>query len=288
MAESIMRKFIKAAMPYGLIRAGDSFSLWLQKRRIIHPENISLKNKHYGERCFILCNGPSINTQNLLPLKSEIVFSVSNGYRHPDFLSFQPKYHCIPQVTRTQMQESDISKWFKEMDSALGSAEMFMSDTEKKLVKKNTLFYGRKIHYLSLGIISHENCQEEIPDLSRACMGVQSVPIMCLMIAMYMGFKKIYLLGVEHDFFLTDYYKYFYEEHADFLKGKLGGVTDDDKITDSRYVQFCELKLLWEQYRVIKAIALANGIEVFNATAGGALDEFPRVKLEDIVDVKDL
>jgi len=285
-AGSIMRKLIKAAMPYGLIGAAKSFSLWLQKRKVIHPENISLKNKHDGERCFILCNGPSINTQNLLPLKSEIVFSVSNGYRHPDFLTFQPTYHCIPQVTRTRLRENEISKWFQEMDSALGSAEIFMSDTEKELVKKNTLFHGRKIHYLALGSYLGKWNREEVPDLSKACMGVQSVPIMCLMIAMYMGFKKIYLLGVDHDHFLKGEYKYFYKRHSEVLRGKLGGVSDEDKITDSRYVQFCELKLLWEQYRVVKAIALANGIKVFNATAGGALDEFPRVRLEDVIDVK--
>lgn len=279
-----MRKFIKAVTPYGLICAANSFSLWLQKRRIIHPENISLKNKHYGDRCFILCNGPSINTQNLLPLKNEIVFSVSNGYRHPDFLYFQPKYHCIPQVTRTRLQESDISKWFQEMDSSLGSAEMFMSNSEKELVERNNLFHGRKIHYLSLGAYLGKGYREEVPDLSKICMGVQSVPIMCLIIAMYMGFKQIVLLGVEHDHFLKGEYKYFYERHSEILRGKLGGVSDEDKITDSRYVQFCELKILWEQYRFLNKVALANGIQIVNATAGGALDEFPRMKLEDILE----
>jgi len=170
------------------------------------------------------------------------------------------------------------------MDLNLGSAELFLSDTEKALVENNGLFHDRKIHYLSLSPTLDWSGHEQLFDLSKACMRPQSVPIMCLIIAMYMGFKRIILLGVEHDFFLTGEYKYCYKSHSPFLKGKLGGVDLNDKVTDGRYEQFCQLKVLWEQYRLLKEIASANGIQIINATEGGALDEFPRMTLKEVLE----
>jgi hypothetical protein len=70
---------------------------------LAHPEvlraNSRLLNRHKGERCFILCNGPSIAQQDIRPLKNETLFSVSNGYLHPDFAEIHPRYHCLPQLT---------------------------------------------------------------------------------------------------------------------------------------------------------------------------------------------
>ena len=42
--------------------------------------NIILKNKHKGERCFILGSGPSIKDEDLKPLKNEIVFAYIFAY----------------------------------------------------------------------------------------------------------------------------------------------------------------------------------------------------------------
>ena len=47
--------------------------------------NIILKNKHKGERCFILGSSPSIKDEDLKPLKNEIVFALNNFYVHDDF-----------------------------------------------------------------------------------------------------------------------------------------------------------------------------------------------------------
>lgn len=40
--------------------------------------------------------------------------------------------------------------------------------------------------------------------------------------------------------------------------------------------------LMWSQYMMLNKFALANNIQIKNATNGGLLDVFPRVKLEDI------
>jgi hypothetical protein len=248
-------------------------------QRLAAP-NASLKDRHQGQRAFILCNGPSTLQQNLLPLADELVFSVSTGYLHPDYDRIKPRYHCIPQITYGRVTEQDAVALFREMHQRTGNAEIFLSATEENLVRTHGLFPGRTLHYLFL----HENfdhlSSRDVPDISTAVPGVQSVPIMALMVSLYMGCKDLYLLGTEHSEFITRRYRYAYE--STILKGKDLSTTVAGEITTSRYDDFQSLGRLWRQYRALREIAGANGARIWNATAGGELDEFPRVRLEQV------
>ena len=42
---------------------------------------------------------------------------------------------------------------------------------------------------------------------------------------------------------------------------------------------------LWKGYRKLSSLAAAQGIQIFNATAGGFLDVFERVKYESVISV---
>lgn len=246
-------------------------------------ENGALIDMHLGKQCFILCNGPSVAKQDLRVLEGETVISVSSGYHHPLFKRFRPKYHCLPQITYGTFTENDAVDWFREMHGGLGEAELFLSCTEEPLVRRHGLFPGRTVRYVWLNEDMDHLDRAAIPNLSLAIPRVQSVSILSLMIAMFMGFRKIYLLGVDHDQFKTGEYKYFYSPTA--LSGKDSEVAADGKVRTSRHDEFQALARLWRQYRHLRRVAEANGIEIFNATAGGELDEFPRVNLPDLFSV---
>lgn len=57
--------------------------------------NKKFHNLHKGDRCFILCTGPSINKQNLKPLKDEYCIAVSHFYLHKDYRYIKPHYHVM-------------------------------------------------------------------------------------------------------------------------------------------------------------------------------------------------
>jgi hypothetical protein len=242
--------------------------------------NTALKGRHQGQRAFILCNGPSTLQQDLQPLAGEVVFSVSSGYLHPDYDSIKPRYHCIPQITYGQVTEQEAVAWFGEMHERTGNAEIFLSATEENFVRKHGLFPGRTIHYLFLHEDFDHLASRNVPDLSTTIPGVQSVPIMGLMLGLYMGFKDLYLLGTEHSEFVTRRYVYSFEPTV--LKGKDLSTTPAGEVTTSRYDDFQSLSRLWRQYRTLREIAEANHARIWNATAGGELDEFPRVRLEQV------
>jgi hypothetical protein len=119
-----------------------------------------------------------------------------------------------------------------------------------------------------------------IPDLTGIIPRVQTVPIMVLMIALYMGFREIYLLGVDHDWFVKKEYRYFYGHGVTATDQTL---TKDGLLLTTLWDELPAVSKVWEQYRAIKRIAHANGVRIYNATHGGMLDEFERAHLEEVV-----
>jgi hypothetical protein len=95
------------------------------------------------------------------------------------------------------------------------------------------------------------------------------------MLALYMGCKTIYLLGTEHDHFITGNYTYFYERSP--MTGKDSGTNAAGRVVMARYDELHAFARLWRQYRWLRHCATEAGATIYNATDGGALDEFHRV-----------
>lgn len=243
--------------------------------------NADLLNSQAGQRCFILGNGPSAKQLDLSQLQGEMVFSVSNGYLHRDFSLIHPQFHCVPQITYGRMTEADVVSWFGEMHAGIGDAVLFLSDTEAELVRRHGLFPGREVHYLALRDSFDERSSNDIVDLCGPVPRIESAPIMVLMIAMYMGFKEIYLLGIDHDQFKTGVYQYAFD--LGVQRDKDFSVDKNGVIVTSHHDDFQSLARLWRQYRALRRIAHANGIRIANASPGGELDEFPRVPFEQVL-----
>jgi hypothetical protein len=284
----------RAALPYGLYKY--LYIVWPERRQqreedertrpererllALTARNADLHNRHHGRRGFVLCNGPSVKQQDIRPLRNEIVISVSNGYLHPDYAAIAPAYHCVPQVTYGTLTRADVIAWFREMHDRLGNATVFLSETEEALVREEKLFPGRDVRYVHLHGSFSEPPPDDVPDPAASLPGVQSVAVLALLIGMYLGLDRLYLLGADHDHFRSGEYKYFYEPTV--LRGKDLSVDEHGNLRGGWYVEFTALAALWAQYRNVKRIATANGVAIFNATAGGELDEFPRVALETL------
>lgn len=244
--------------------------------------NLRFRNRHPGKRCFILCNGPSVLKQDLLLLRNEIVMSVSNGYLHKDFAQIRPAYHFVPSITYGLLTEQDVVRWFGEMHAGIGDAELFLASTEYDVVNKHALFHRRSVNYLCTARPFWPN-ESRIIDLCGIVPVIGSVPIMALISALYMGFGEIYLLGTDHDSLATGKYNYSYEPTV--LRGKDSSTDGEGNMIAPVYDELKSHLLVWSQYRHVKRIARANGVSIFNATAGGMLDEFPRVVLADVLSV---
>ena len=294
----MFKNFIKGLLPFFIYDKIQKNRLLLEdfrKDSISTIKNINVikgnkkfRNMYLNNRCFILCNGPSINNQKIEMLKDEIVFGVSTGYLHDKYKIIHPKFHCLPQFT---YNDAGLNKayyaqnYLKKMEkNVYPDTEIFFNISEKRLIEENGLFKNYKINYVYFGK-SFDNIKKPYL-IDKVIPSVQSVPIMCIMIAIYMGFNKIYLIGTEHDAGIsTDKYIHAYKNEIN--ERDSGSIGKDNKIILKKLECFRMNVRLFQQYRYLHYIAEQNGIKIYNATAGGILDEFPRVEFEKILKNKE-
>lgn len=241
-------------------------------------ENQRLYNRHAGERCFILATGPSINSQPLRQLMGETCISVSNFFVHPDYKAIRPRYHCVAPYHKPITEEA-WQTWLGEMAAATGNAELFfgMQDRERNAAAGH--FGGRKTHHVLFGGPLSQ-LEAHGVDLTRALPSPQSVTIMALYAALYMGFSEIVLLGCDHDWIQhLNVSRHFYQEEEHALNR-----TGYNEWFGARLDEYCKDYVnLWAQYRALGKVAAERGAHIVNATAGGMLDVFPRESLRNLI-----
>lgn len=271
-AQGALRSLARDARYYATTSVED-------RRRL--ERNAIWRDRHRGERCFILATGPSLKTQDLRPLASETCFAVSNFFVHPDFSVIRPRYYCLAPY-HLPMTEDAWCLWVRELALRLepaGSCMVFMGLADRERLRRSRALREDQATFLRLDVTPEATRKHGI-DLTRSIMEPQSVTVLALQLAISMGFAEIYLLGCDHDWILhLDEGRHFYaeHEHAANRAGYDEWFGEDVGTYCRDYVR------LWDQYRILREIARRRSIRVFNATAGGMLDVFPRVGLETVV-----
>lgn len=149
----------------------------------------SFKDKHKGERCFIIGNGPSLNELDLTLLKHETTFGVNGIYLNEEKMGFLPTYYVIEDYLIAEDRASEIN----ELKGSIKFVPTLLDYVLKK--DSNTVNFNAYMNY---------DDKEFEPFFSDNCLrrvGVGgSVTFMCLQLAFYMGFDEIYMIGFDHNY----------------------------------------------------------------------------------------
>lgn len=290
-----IKNIIKSVAPYGVVKWKQDNGRKIMdikhpveafRNRAVIKKNNELRNLYSDKRCFVLCSGPTINQQPIEKLKDEFVFGVSSGYSHGKYSYIHPAFHCTPQYTYSELlTEEFLIEYLRDMDAnTFSDTKFFFSDTDRKVIEDNHIFKGKEVYYVSFNG-NMNSSDREVYDISRYIPGVTTVPIMAIMLAMYMGFKEIYLLGTEIDACIKK--KYVHAANSDIVK-KIEKRDwwysgDDGKNLVKNYEAWKNTTGMLFQFRVLHNIAISNNIEIFNATPSGLVDEFPCVRFEDVI-----
>lgn len=204
--KNILKEFLPPVV-VSMLRRVKRQSVYLKYRHLL-TQNEALKDLHRGKRCFILGSAPSIKRENLSLLKDEIVLPLNNFYVHQDFLEIMsgnvPKYYVIAPIHPPQTEETWV-KWFRDMETHTPQNVHMVLGLDgypgniKYLLDKYGLFKNHKINwYLSgLDISSEYEFKYKDIQLTRMLWAAATVSTYALIIALYMGFDEIYLLGVD-------------------------------------------------------------------------------------------
>jgi hypothetical protein len=243
--------------------------------KLLFEKNLEIKNRHRGERCFIIGAGSSIKIQDIRKLKNEVVIGVSNTFVHPDYSWIRPRYHVLPHILYGHSafyEENRFISWLRQMEKKTFDAEMFFHIGDKNLLDENFLFRGRTIYWNEYAPWSGE-CQNEI-ELSSV-PSIWSVSEYAITVALYLGFDEIYLLGFDHDWF-NGLFNYFYDEKTEHaMRPDISLFTHvDSEFQMRRHADiFKKYKCL---YRMKKNIYNAN------ANQSHYLDVFPKIDFNSL------
>lgn len=214
-------------------------------------------NIHNGKRCFIVATGPSLNIQDLDMLKEnkEICISMNSIFYIFDKTAWRPNYYVMSDHRGFELYQGELDN--------LPIDNVFLSDNSDAFWKqehKNNIYYHHH-HY--------EYYFNRLPkfsdDFSMRSYTGATVTYNCMQLAAYMGFKEIYLLGVDFSYGgqqKNEAYAHFYQEEKRISVGFVDQVT--------------------LAYQSAKQYADEHGLKIYNATRGGKLEIFERVEFDNL------
>jgi len=262
-------------------------SHWKTVLKDLLPDEILARNNrfynlHRGERCFILGSGHSVKEQNLTRLAGEIVMTQNHFHAHEEIRIIDPTYHVnVPKYQPREFDE-DWRDWLRTMDDRLPrETVLFFGENTKYLVDEMGLFQGRA-YYMKHGYSSVAVRRAPV-DITQAIMAVPTVLTQCLAIAIYMGFREVYLLGFDLD------QMYRLSNRAQVRFYGLSPITanrseiEAEESLGASGLDWVSMWIIWQQCNLLKKEAERVGTKIINATRGGLLNMFERCSYEEIV-----
>ncbi|WP_298817924.1 hypothetical protein [uncultured Roseibium sp.] len=242
------------------------------------------RGKYGGKRAFIIGNGPSIKSQNLVALRNEITFVTNWFVNHPQFQEIQPNYICVSSHEMFGGWKTNEPKlnedWHRKLTEVGGNVKKVFSYRFANMIQNTGILGDDEVDYL---LFSRPKEQVDIAqdinvDISRPMLdGYTGIITFCLPLAHHLGITEIYLIGCDCDYGLrteTDERKYFY----------------DRALHTSTETKNTSLMRVWapngpgfQSYQVVKRRFEADGISIVNLTAGGKLNVFPRADYDRVI-----
>lgn len=253
-------------------------------------KNIEYKDKHKGKRCFILCTGPSIKKQDLKPLKDEFCIAVSMFALHQDYKIINPNYHVMAPWHTPFLFDDMEKKFIAISETRCKDTIIFLGHYPYKYsyynyFLKNSKYKPENIRYINYGgstqIDMYNYDKRSMWDLTIRPFLPSTVLYSAIQLAAYMGFEEIYLLGADQN-----YFEYIDQQYSSNFYPDVNRVDDScvwRSVWRSTENMFYIYHTRWQQFGLMKKYLNSKNIAIYNATKGGMLDVFPRVKYDDVI-----
>lgn len=228
--------------------------------KLIRP-NIELKNKHIGERCFIIGTGPSLNGIDLRKLESEVTFGVNFLYKSHKFKEINPTYYMLGDGNFFTEGSEYLDKIFKEVNGGT-----FILNYIGKGIAEKCEYKPDSIYYIYQKLFPHKKLT--VFEAHKNMTIGLNVVVGCIQMAIYMGFKEIYLLGTDFNSFASTKPQHCYLENS------------NRTISMAEELKFYSYVAQFHYY--IEDLSNSLGVKIINATESSLLDAYETIKFENI------
>lgn len=235
------------------------FYLYMQLATGNNKKLNSLKDIKKGQACYIVGNGPSLTVDDLVMIKDKDCFAANLIFRLFDKTNWRPTAYFV------QDRYADTENYVDEMKVPY----LFIGDYYwRKRGMKNP--NAMCIH----SIISKDTQNIDFSeDISKGIVTHWTITYTMIQVAIYMGYEKIYLLGMDHNYALTFDQDGNVIENAEVVSHFFEDKRPEEVIAN--------VEAMNKAYIAARKYAEKHGVEILNATRGGKLEWFNRISLEE-------
>ncbi len=228
--------------------------------RLKHSQRLlDFKDKHQGQGCFIIGNGPSLNKMDLRPLRNHHTFGLNKIYLMFDKIDINLSYHVAVNPLVIHQSARDFESL---------ACPSFLSYKAARGVVRNL----RHIYFIATQ--APDSYFSFYHDLTWPVHEGYTVTFVAMQIAFYMGFSKVYLVGVDHNFSAVGK-----PNEKQVLEGE-----DVDHFHPAYFANkewhLPDLAASELAYQLARFFYNRNGRQIFDATLNGKLTIFPKVEYE--------
>jgi len=240
----------------------------------ILSRNAKFHNMYAGKRCFVICNGPSLNNSDLSGLGSEITIVMNLFFRHPILNVWQPTFYCAAEPPTGGYKNKSTIPIIKEGISKLFPQAFFIPLITKKLSDQYCIHPPDKTYYLEM---LGEMKPNKTLNLTKTIPSAPDTSVMAVMLALALGCSPIYLIGIDYDWLShRSLHRHFYDENDQ--------VEIREDLGKTSYSEMIELSIrCWRTHESIRKYAVLQGQQIFNATKDSFLDVYPYARFDDVL-----
>jgi len=226
-------------------------------RLIERPRLKKFKNKHQGEDCFIIGNGPSLNKMDLLRLNDYHTFGMNKIYMIFKRVNLNLSY--LAAVNNLVIEQSKAEYESMEMP-------IFLAHNKSKgVIKKRDNVFR---------LFTKGGQSWSFDSLEDPIFEGMTVTYVALQMAHYMGFKRVFLVGVDHNFVQSGN-----PHEKQTMKGADMNHFDPNYFAGNEW-HLADLKGSEVSYQMADYAFCKTGGKVFDATIDGKLQVFEKIDLE--------
>lgn len=218
--------------------------------------NTELLSRRKTDRCFICGLGPSLQEIDLTKITEDII--VVNRFRLFDSKRLiNPTYFCMVDEEFFKGHSTDYLKSTvaEDVDSAFVLNAKFFKQT-KDILKKTENCY-----FVSMwsGILK----AEKVIDFTKNLPALGNVMVVAIVLALYVGYREIILLGADFNSFASTSRKHCYSE-------------DDNMSILSLSSELFTYSFVADNHYELRKYAEKHGVRIINATKGSLLDAYEK------------
>jgi hypothetical protein len=223
-----------------------------------------LQGLYAGRRCIIFGGGPSLLKTDITRLRDEVTIGSNAIFLIFDQMRYQPTFLTVEDPLVAEDRAAQLNQ-------VRGSRKVFPHDLRRFLrLDADTTYCNFHRQY--------EGFPKFSAAFERDVFWGGTVSFMNLQLAYHVGCNPIYLTGFDHNYKVPD---------------KMDGVVITSTTDDVNHFHpdYFGKGFRWHDpvvermeqgYQAAKEFLDAHGVKVFNATAGGRLEVFPRVAFDEV------